>query len=158
MLTTDKNLFLSIPNESVRRILHPGTVVSVEHDIYTAELEEEGVPLEEGQEVFIYYAINRICMKQPVRIEAVAQGDPKTSIRFGTSGAPVPAEARDCYRVPTAFKELTVTVGPEESCKLLDISETGFAVIASEPYSIGELVEVTLRFRRRSAAKYVSRA
>jgi hypothetical protein len=105
------------------------------------------VPLEEGQEVFIYYEINRIFMKQLARIETVTQGDPKTSIRFGTSGHAVSAEDRDCYRVPTAFKELTATVGPEGSCKLLDVSGTGFAVIASEHYRIGELVEVELRYR-----------
>ena len=147
MLGADKNLFLSIPDESVVRSLHPGTVVSVEHDIYTAELEEEDVPLEEGQEVFIYYEINRAFMKQLARIEAVTQGDPTTSISFATCGDPVSAEDRDCYRVPTAFKELTVTVGPEESCKLLDVSETGFAVIASERYSIGKVVEATFRFQ-----------
>jgi hypothetical protein len=147
MLGADKNLFLSIPNESVLRILHPGTVVSVEHDIYTAELEEEDVPLEEGQEVFIYYEIDHTFMKQPARLETVTQGDPKTSISFATSGAPVSAEDRDCYRVPTAFKGLTVTVDPEKSCDLLDVSGTGFAVTASEHYGIGELVEVALRFR-----------
>jgi hypothetical protein len=72
MLGADKNLFLSISDASVVRSLHPGTVLSVEHDIDTAELEEEDVPLEEGQEVFSYYEINRIFMKQPARIEAVA--------------------------------------------------------------------------------------
>ncbi len=146
MLSPDKNLFVSLPDGSATVTLHPATVVSIEHDLHTAELEEEDLPLEADQEVFIYFELNRTFMKQSARIESVLAGDPKLSIRFQTTGAPVSAEQRQCLRVPVAFKQLTAQIGPEESCPLLDVSETGFSVFASEDYDMGRVVDVSLRY------------
>jgi hypothetical protein len=147
MLSPNKNLFVSLPAESVMRILHPGTVVSIEDDVYTAELEEEDLRLKVGQEVLIHYEAKRTFTRQPAEIEAVRQGDPKPAISFAMSGKAVSTDSRGCYRVPLAFKNLTAKVGPEKDCRLLEVSETGFAIIASEPHTIGDIVDATLCYR-----------
>ncbi len=144
MLSPDKNFFVSIPAESEEQVLHPGTVVSVEDKIYTAELEEEDLLTKAGQEVLIYYEVERTFMKELAWIQKVIQGDPKPAISFGTSGKPICTDSRACYRVPLAIKNLTANVGLEEGCKLLEVSQAGFAIIASHFLTKGELIEATL--------------
>ncbi len=144
MLSPSKNLFVSIPAESEEQVLHPGTVVSVEDKIYTAELEEKDLLTKSGQEVLIYYEVERTFMKELAWIENVIQDHPKPTISFGTSGKPICAESRACYRVPLATKNLTANVGLEEGCKLLEVSQAGFAIIASHLLPKGKLIEATL--------------
>ncbi len=144
MLSPDKNFFVSIPAESEEQVLHPGTVVSVEGKIYTAELEEDDLLTKAGQEVLIYYEVERTFMKELAWIENVIQDDPKPAISFGTSGKPVCTDSRACYRVPLATKNLTANVGLEEGCKLLEVSQAGFAIIASHLLPKGKLIEATL--------------
>ena len=92
MLSPDKNIFLSIPEESVMLILHPAQVVACDHDVYTAVVEEDDVPLEPEQEIFLYFEISRTFMKQSARIKEVAPEDPKRLIRFTTIGNAVSSE------------------------------------------------------------------
>ncbi len=53
MLSPDKNIFLSIPEESVMLILHPAQVVACDYDVYTTVVEEDDVLLEPEQEIFL---------------------------------------------------------------------------------------------------------
>ena len=149
MLTLEKSLFFAVPEKGRERVLHPATIVSINDDIHTATLERGDLSLEEEQEVLVYYEIERQFLMQPARIEAVTMGDPNPSIGFVLCGDPVSADQRECYRVPTAFKMLTAAIGPEASCPLVDVSETGFAAIASKTYAIGSQVDVTLRFESK---------
>ena len=50
MLSPEKNIFLSIPEESVMLILHPAQVVACDHDVYTAVVEEDDVLLAMGSQ------------------------------------------------------------------------------------------------------------
>ncbi len=144
MLSPAKNLFVSIPAESEEQVLHPGTVISVQDKIYTAELEEGNLLTKAGQEVLIYYEVERTFMQELAWIENVIQDAPKPAISFGTSGKPICAESRACYRVPLAMKNLRANVGLEEGCKLLEVSQAGFAIIASHSLPKGKLIEATL--------------
>ena len=142
MLSPAKNLFVSIPTGSGEQILHPGTVISVEDKIYTVQLEEENLLTKAGQEVLIYYEVERTFMQELAWIENVLQDDPKAAISLGTSGKPICAESRACYRVPVATKNLSANVGLEKGCKLLEVSQAGFAIIASHSLPKGKLIEV----------------
>ncbi len=146
MLSPDKNIFLSIPEESVMLILHPAQVVACDQDVYTAVVEEDDVLLEPEQEVFLYFEISGTFMKQLARIEGVAREDPKRWIRFTTIGNAVSSEKREVYRVPVQFRELSATIGGEKNCRLQDVSDTGFSVIACLDINIGEVSQVTLRY------------
>ena len=79
-------------------ILHPAKVVSVEQGVYTAELEEDDVPLEPEQPVFIYFEISRTFMKQPARIKEIVPEDPKRSLCFTMTGNAVSVERSTAYR------------------------------------------------------------
>lgn len=144
MLSPAKNLFVSIPTGSEEQVLHPGTVISVEDKIYTVQLEEENLLTKAGQEVLIYYEVERTFMQELAWIQNVLQDDPKAAISLGTSGKPICAESRACYRVPVATKNLSANVGLEKGCKLLEVSQAGFAIIASHSLPKGKLIEATL--------------
>ena len=146
MLSPDQNIFLSIPEESVMLILHPARVVACDHDVYTAVVEEDDVLLEPEQEIFLYFEISGTFMKQSARIKEVAPEDPKRLIRFTTIGNAVSSEKREVYRVPVHFRKLTATIGGEKNCRLQDVSDTGFSVIACLDVNIGKITQATLRY------------
>ena len=146
MLASETKVFLSLPHESQRRILHPATVKEASKRGYTAELEESDVALQAGQDLFGYYELKRKFVKQPARIDAVMQTAPMLVIGFQITGEPMSAESREWFRVSTVMANLTASVGAEPECRLLDVSTAGFAVEAATRYEIGQIVPVTLRY------------
>jgi hypothetical protein len=147
MLASEMKIFLSFPNESHQRILHPATIKEAGKTGYSAELEEAHLALEAGQNLFVYYELKRKFVKQAARIDAVMQTDPTLVIGFQTTGEPVSAESREWFRVSTVMADLTATVGSEANCRLLDVSTAGFAVEATKRYEVGQVVPVTLRYQ-----------
>jgi len=143
MLSMDGGFFLHIPNGS-KRILHPATIVGTEDEIHTAELEEPDLPVADGQEVLIFYDFRREFMQQPACIRRVTH-DPKLIIEFETTGEPVSAESRQHFRVSAVMTGLTATLGSENACPLLDVSRTGFSVVARQSYDLGSFVNAALR-------------
>ena len=57
MLSIDTNVFIQDLTSGSRRILHPGRVVAVNEQTVTAEVEEDTLPLEAGQGIFMFYNI-----------------------------------------------------------------------------------------------------
>jgi hypothetical protein len=145
MLASEKKIFLSFPTEGQKRVLHPATIKEASAGGYTAELEEEDLPFVAGQDISVYYELKRKFVKQAARIEAVLESDPVLVVGFQITGEIVSAENREWFRVSTVMADLTVAVGPESECKLLDVSSTGFAVEATSRYEVGRIVPVTLR-------------
>lgn len=149
MLSVDVRAFFQVPNESNERVLHAGTVVSHDDGTFTMQMEEVGAPLEPGTSVLVYCEVDGRFMQQAARIEALNVGEDETMgplVGFVTTGNPVSAESRECYRTSTVMTDLTATVGDESSCQLVDVSATGFAVIAAAPYGVGSQVDVTIRY------------
>ncbi|MHC5023997.1 MAG: hypothetical protein ACYTGG_08805 [Planctomycetota bacterium] len=161
MLAINGGIFLRRPQESAKRILHPATVKEIRDKVYTVALEEP-LRIEAGDEILVYYEIKREFMQQPARVDAVltaepdADGDdtgggtPKMVIGLETTGEPVSAESRQCYRVSIVLSGLTVQLGSEEGCQLLDVSASGFSVIAAADYKIGKIVPAVLLHDGRS--------
>ena len=146
MLTPDSNFFIRLPTESNERILHPAKVAALEDGIYTARVEDAGLPLTEGLDLLIYYEKDRQLMQQPARVLAVSADEPGLVIQISTAGGPVSAKSRQHYRASAVMSGLTVEFGDESECPLLDVSCTGLAVAAREPHEIGSLVDAVLRF------------
>ncbi len=138
--------YLQIPDESEERILYPATVQEWNENSYTAGLQEYAPAPEAGQEVLIYYEIEGKFVKQGARIKMVSKTDSTTGFRFELTGDPVPAEHRQCYRVSTVMAEVSATFGAEENCPVLDVSATGFAVVASRRYWTATVVDATVRY------------
>lgn len=150
------NFYLQLPGKSKQRILHLAKVIGMKESVYTAEVKELDLAVESGQDVLVYYEKNREFMQQSARIEAVEEvetveaveeideTEPQLIISFITTGNPVSAESRQCYRVSTVMMDLTAGLGPELGCSILDVSITGFSVIATENYSVGEIVDASI--------------
>jgi hypothetical protein len=149
MLASETKIFLHLPGESTKTILHPATVKEPGEHGHTAELEESDVALEAGLDIFVYYEIERNFVKQAARIDAVLQTEPTLVVGFEVTGEIVSAENREWYRVSTGLANLTMDFGNENGCPLLDVSSVGFAVETTERHEIGQLVPATLRHEGR---------
>ena len=148
MVGIGKDFYLRIPDKSKRRVLHPAKVTAVTDAVYWAELEEKtGVSLEQGQNVMVYFHHVQKFMKQPATIDSV--GDDVSEFTFTMMGEPASAEDREFYRVSTVLSDLRAKVGSVEECALVDVSLGGFAVVSSERYKVGDMVEVKLSFDGR---------
>ncbi|MCK4874146.1 MAG: hypothetical protein KAS72_15595 [Phycisphaerales bacterium] len=147
MLTTGQDVFLQLPTTSTVRLLHTGAFVEYEDGIHIAAFDEGSFTPEVDQEVFIYHMIRKEFMQQPACIRAIMQDESKLRVAFETTGDPVSAESRQCYRVVTALADLTTTIGDEQHCRLLDVSATGFSGMSNSEYPKGKTVEATLFFQ-----------
>ena len=146
MLKTESNIFFKIPDESKEIALHRAKILTVKENLYTAELEEEGLALEDEMDFFIYFEMDRQFMRQAARIGSVVGSEQKTLVEFEIIGDPDSAENRQTLRFSTVDADLTATFGPEEKCQMVDISPTGFAVYATKNHEIGSQVDVILLF------------
>lgn len=144
MLGIDSGFFLLIPDGSKRRILHPAKVVGLKDNLYTARLEEEDLAVVDGQDVLIYYENGREFLQQAAHIHRVIEDEPKPFIEFEMTGEPVSAENRQYYRVCAVMTGLTAELGNEKDCPLVDVSYSGFSVIAGEDYAIGRIMDAAV--------------
>lgn len=148
MVGIGKDFYLRIPDKSKRRVLHPAKVTAVTDGVYSAELEEKtGVSLKQGQEVIVYFRHLQKFLKQPATIDSVS--DDVSEFTFTMMGEPASAEDREFYRVSTVVSDLRAKVGSVEECALVNVSLGGFAVVSSERYEVGDMVEVKLSFDGR---------
>ena len=146
MLKTESNIFFKIPDESKEIALHRAKILTAKENLYTAELEEEDLVLEDGLDLFIYFEMDRQFMRQPARIGSVVGSEQKTLVEFETIGDPDSAENRQTLRISTVGADLTAAFGSEKKCQVVDISPTGLAVYATKNHEIGSQVDVILLF------------
>ena len=102
--------------------------------------------LESGQDIFVYYEFQNDFVRQPARIDLMADPPSGRTFSFRFTGEAVSAERRQCYRVSTVMAAMTATFGGEENCPVVDVSATGFAVIAGRQYKATDIVTATVRF------------
>jgi hypothetical protein len=130
--------------------LYPGKVCATIDKGYTAVFEGRAISLVDGAEVLVFYEINHSFMQQPVRVLSVVgekQDDDGTRItlELETTGDPVPAETRECYRVSCYAADVKAQLGEDpETCEVLDVSATGFAIVSGAEYSVGQTLQATL--------------
>lgn len=146
MISSSTPLFFQFPTETSRRILHPLDVLENDAGAITARFHEPGHEPEPEQDVLIYYEIRREFMQQSARIVAVLETEPSTVFAFHTTGEPVSADSRECYRVSTALLDIPCTFGDERDRPVRDVSATGLAVISTQRLSIGDTLEVAFRY------------
>ncbi|GJM25136.1 MAG: hypothetical protein DHS20C16_15510 [Phycisphaerae bacterium] len=154
MVGIGNGCFLMFPGESSSRILHPGEVRGFSDDVFTLEMKVSDLSIDSDRDALVYFEKNRDFMQQPARIEAVEllEADeasdenegPKLLVEISVHGEPVSAESRQHYRVSTVIVGYEADVNEEVSCKVLDVSGTGLAVIASESYEIGNVLDVSI--------------
>ena len=146
MIGMSTELFFQFPSETSKRVLHPVEVVEVSDDVFTARFEEPGLMPEPEQNVLVYYEIRREFMQQSAQVVAVLETQPTATFAFKTTGDPVSAEGRECYRARAMFLDVTCRFGDERDCPLQDVSATGLAVVAEPGLKIGDTVGVSFAF------------
>ncbi len=144
--TPDTGFFVQVPDESSQRILHSAVVQGFVSDTYTADLHEDAAPLESGQDIFVYYESSGKFKCQSARIVRVVDTPSGRTFSFQFAADAVSGEGRRCYRVSTVMAVVTATLGDEENCPVVDVSATGFAVIAAEQYMATDVIDVAVRF------------
>ena len=148
--TPGTGCFVQVPDESSQRILQSAVVQDCKEKTYTAELREDAAMLESGQDIFVYYEFKNEFMRQPARIDVIADTPSGCTFSFQFTGDAVSAERRKCYRVSTVMAAVTATFGGEENCPVVDVSATGFAVIAARQYKAADIVTATVRFESKT--------
>jgi len=146
MLGIGGAFYLQVPDGHKQRVLHPAKAVGLVDDVYTAELEDPGVGIAEGQELFIYYEAGRDFLQQAAQVLTVFSDELKPTFELKTTGEPASAESRQYFRVSTVTAGLTADFAGEGQCPLLDVSCTGFSVISSRQHAIGSIVEAALTY------------
>lgn len=157
MLKMDTKMFLQSAN-SLDNVLFPVTIVEVDTKnlIYTAVFDEENeyvpeqcITFEAGQDILVYHEERCEFMKQSASVEEILHSESGSSFCFKTTSELVSAENRQCYRTSTIITGLLAEFGPEQDTPLLDISPTGFAVVSTKPYNIGDIVDVVLHYENQ---------
>jgi len=160
MVPVGHGFFVQFPDEFDRRVLHPAKLVGVDGKVFTAELEKNAPPFGAEDSIIVYYQKKEF-MQRAAKVVSVSEREPETedpcadedecgpTFEFEMTGEPASAESRQYYRVSTVMADLTATLGWEDSCQVLDVSGRGFSVIATERYTVGEVVDVMLRFDGR---------
>jgi hypothetical protein len=138
-------VFIQLPQDDGRRVLHPASLVEGEGDRYTLELEEP-VAFEPEQGLLLYYEHQRKFMQQLARVIELPAADRAAMIVVETMADPILAESRECYRCPTVVEDISATLDDEAICKVLDVSQTGFAVYAAPGRAIGSTCAANLSF------------
>ena len=71
MLAVGNDVFLQLPSDTNRRVLHPGRIEAVSDNAYAVNLLESGLALEPGASILLYFEHDRKFVKQPVRVEGL---------------------------------------------------------------------------------------
>lgn len=161
-LDTDSYIYLQQDVSSTRTDLMPGRVLWTNGDLVAAEMNVVAFPYA-GKRVVILYDEGRRFVAQDAVVEGIIECEASDDQSFEESphidldedsrpvnvvleriGDPVSAESRECYRVRTSALKVTVAFGSCPACELLDISQTGFAVLSDESLDMNSLVKAAL--------------
>ncbi len=151
-MKTDMDIFLRTPEHET---LYPGKVSARTDNGCNAVFQGGAFNLEDGAEVLVFYKINRHFMQQPVRVVSVVEknrddGETRITLELETTGDPVAAENRECYRVSCYSADVKVQLGEDpEMCGVLDVSATGFAIFSDAEYTVGQTLLATLYYYGR---------
>ncbi len=158
-MKTDMDIFLRTPEHEP---LFPGKVRAATDKGCDAVFQRGAFILEDGAEVLVFYEINRHFMQQPVRVVSVVEkgrphprilqeerndGETRIRLELETTGDPIPAEKRECYRVSCYSANVKAQLGENPAmCEVLDLSATGFAIYSETQYTIGQTLVATLYY------------
>jgi hypothetical protein len=147
----DDKIFLRVPKEDPpqKRVLRPCVVLSVEADVCTVRLDEPGSAIDLETEVALHFEERRKFWQQAGR---VVRNDSPEPLVLGVQlvGAPVSAEARQCFRVSCLGANIRATIDEEEGCEVVDLSATGLAFYGRRDFALGRRVRVVLTYDGRS--------
>ena len=119
-------------------------MVDTGEEDFSIQFVAEPFAFEKDQEVLMYFNGKRELMQQIGRITDIVESESALTFLIAPVGDPISAESRENYRVSTIGATLDARVGEETHLKVQDLSATGFAVVASKDYQIGQTIEVEI--------------
>ncbi|MDH3584453.1 MAG: PilZ domain-containing protein [Phycisphaerae bacterium] len=152
MLEKGCELFVEFARDAESPVLHAATVIRTAGPIAFIDVREGTGGFEAGQEIVVYHTISHRFVKQAAHVVEILALTDQTLVGIETISEPVSAENRECYRVSTVLSGLTVDIGPEQGCPVLDISLTGMAAAATGTYRVGQILDTTLIFEDQQFA------
>lgn len=166
MLKLGNDVLFQEPTVSTRR-LRRSVVIALGEDSISVRFVGEPFAFAVEQEVLMYFTAKREFMQQIGRIAAIeAQGAPIDPEAEGAKegpvftiepiGDPISAEARQNYRVSTISAGIQAFMGEEANLQVQDLSATGFAVLADRQYTMGQVLEVSVRHGEEACHGLVS--
>lgn len=174
MLKVGNDVLFQEPTVSTRR-LRRSVVMAADGETISVRFVGEPFAFAVDQEVLMYFNGKREFMQQVARITEIQTPEPpdedqvaaevddagvRSAALCGPNGReqnegpifvlepvgdPISAEARQTYRVTTIGARIEARVGSESGLPVQDLSATGFAVLASEIYLVGQTVDVSIR-------------
>ena len=147
MLKTDSELYIQNPTVADKRSLHFGTVAEQGPDGPVVMFRDVRFSVEPDQDVVIFYNQKRKFVQQAAKVVEVMDSEGQLVFSLQTVGDAVSAEGREHYRVSTASADIHARLEHEENCTLVDISATGFAVIAHKEHALGATASAAVHFR-----------
>lgn len=165
MFKIGDDILFQEPAVSGRR-LRRSVVVATAEDVISVRFVGKPFEFAVDQEVLMYFTPKREFMQQIGRITAIevadtpvnpVEGEAAASAATGVEdrgpifvlepiGDPISAESRQFYRVSTISAKIEARFGKGGAqLQVQDLSATGFAVLADERFSVGQLVDVAIR-------------
>ena len=158
MLSQGDLIYLQKPAQNQQRVLIPMDVIANQQDHIIIETSDVFDWVHEDGQVMVYFDKRRDFMKQSAKMELVVHEETEDQIdgvmRYTIEllGDAVSAESRQCFRVSTVISDRKAILSEEGEVKLVDVSATGFAVIASKERNIGQIVKTVLIHEGREFA------
>lgn len=136
-------MFLLIPSASNARYLYPGKVIQSNSATFSAQFEDPISP-QIASDVTALCEVNGKFFQEGAVVLDVVKGL-ENCFAFARSGEIVSAESRQTYRVSVAANDdVTLVVGRDASCPVLDVSPEGFAAVTAKQLNLGSVVPITL--------------
>ncbi|MHA7840181.1 MAG: hypothetical protein ACX98W_22175 [bacterium] len=145
MIKTGNDILFQEPTCETRR-LRRSVVLEASEGRLSVRFVAEPFAFEPGQEALMYFNGPHEFMQQVGRVLEIQEEDAVEGPVFllETVGDAISAESRQDYRVSTLSAGIQAIVGPESELPVQDLSATGFAVLASSQYEIGQTVPVSI--------------
>jgi hypothetical protein len=150
MLSQGDLLYIQRPTQSPQRVLIPLDIVANEQDHVIIETSQVFDWLPDDGQVLVYYDKRRDFVKQSAKLEIHLHEEDEDQVdgvmRYAIEllGEAVNAESRQTFRVSTVISGRTASFDDEGDVPLVDVSATGYAVIATKQRNVGEIVKTTL--------------
>lgn len=135
------------PTDDPDQVLWLVTLDAVDGDEVSGTFTEDAHRLEPEATVNVYYSVKGEFMKQPSEVIPTADDAGPDAVRLRLRGEPVSANNRQAFRVSCVGCDITVTLGQEANCDVVDLSATGFGTYATQSLRIGDIVDAELHYQ-----------
>ena len=147
MLKEGSSVYLRHDDPSGCRVLQLGIIAALEQDRWTIDFETSERLLKAGDERLIYFTEFKKFVQRPVQVVEQSENGPLSRVVMKFLGDAISADTRQESRVSAIDAGLAATLDTEDRCTVQDISRSGLGVISRRKHSIGQPLDVTLRYK-----------